>query len=74
MISDAYVEVTCDGCNTVEIVQLTAIACRGWDERNVPAHLENIGWSIEGDKTYCDECTNARSQPVKKRGTRHGTR
>lgn len=28
--SDAYIEVTCDGCHAVEVVQLTATA-HGWD-------------------------------------------
>ena len=73
MISDAYVEVTCDGCHDIEIVQLTATACRGWDERNVPDRLKSIGWSIDGDETYCEECTKARSHPTKRR-SRHGTR
>jgi len=62
-VSDAYVEVTCDGCHAIEVVQLTAIACRGWDERNVAAHLKSIGWTVEGDLHYCDECRPRRSQP-----------
>ena len=56
MLSDAYIEVTCDGCHQVEVVQLTATAKRGWDERNVARHLESIGWSVDGDCHYCEHC------------------
>ena len=75
MISDAYVEVTCDGCNTVEIVQLTAIACRGWDERNVPDYLRRIGWTVNGDEHLCDECMKSiHSESKPKKGKANGTR
>jgi len=62
MLSDAYVEVSCDGCHAVEVVvTLTAIACNGWDERNVASYLKSIGWSVDGDEHYCDECTKGDS-------------
>jgi len=56
MLSDAYIEATCDGCHQVEVVQLTATAKRGWDERNVARHLESIGWLVDGDCHYCEDC------------------
>ena len=56
MLSDAYIEATCDGCHQVEVVQLTATAERGWDERNVVRHLESIGWLVDGDCHYCEDC------------------
>jgi hypothetical protein len=59
MLSDACVNVTCDGCQWVEVVQLTATA-HGWDERDVAAHLKSIGWATEGDEHYCDECLRSR--------------
>lgn len=61
MLSDAYIDVTCDGCHTVEVVPLTAIACRGWDERHVPDRLRSIGWIVDGDEHYCDECRKKHS-------------
>jgi hypothetical protein len=60
MIWDAYVRVECDGCHDSVEVCLTAIACRGWDERNVKGHLESIGWLVDGDDTYCEECGKTR--------------
>jgi len=62
MLSDAYVEATCDGCHQVEIVQLTATAGKGWDERNAACYLKSIGWLVDGDCHYCEECkkTNPR--------------
>ncbi len=62
MYSDAYIDVTCDGCHHVEQVQLTSIARNGWDERNVPAYLKNIGWSVLDDKHYCEECVHVMSE------------
>jgi hypothetical protein len=53
--SDAYIEVTCDGCHEIEVVQLTATA-RGYDERNVAGHLESLGWLVDGETHYCEEC------------------
>jgi hypothetical protein len=55
-ISDAYVEVECDGCHTVEVVTLTAIAWNCWDERNVKDHMKSMGWSITEDGDYCEDC------------------
>ena len=54
--------VTCDGCEWVEVVQLTATARRGWDERDVAAHLESVGWTTVGDEHYCDECSHRREE------------
>lgn len=54
-VSDAHVEVTCDRCHAIEVVQLTATA-RGWDERNIADYLKDIGWTVAGDLHYCDEC------------------
>jgi hypothetical protein len=55
MLSDAYIEVTCDGCHEIEVVTLTATA-KGWDERNVKPYLKSIGWLVDGDCHYCPEC------------------
>jgi len=57
MLSDAFIEVTCDGCHAVEVIQLTATA-HGWDERDVEAHLEARGWTITDDKHWCEDCTD----------------
>jgi len=55
-LSDAYVNAVCDGCHVIEVVRLTAIACRGWDERFVASHLQRIGWIVEENRHYCGEC------------------
>jgi len=55
-VSDAYVDVTCDVCHVVEQVRLTATAGRGWDERNVEDRLARLGWLVQGDKHYSENC------------------
>jgi len=55
-LSDAYIEVTCDGCHAIEVIQLTAIACHGWDERNVPNYMKRRDWTVNGDEHFCEEC------------------
>jgi hypothetical protein len=60
MRSDAYIRVTCDCCGDEVEVGLTAIACRGWDARNVGAHMKRLGWTT-GDEDYCDECSRQRA-------------
>mgnify|MGYP003443977223 FL=1 len=54
--SDAYINVTCDKCEYLEEVELTAIACKGWDERNVKAVLKNHGWLCDDDQEICESC------------------
>jgi hypothetical protein len=55
-LSDAYIDVTCDGCHSIEQIQLTAMARGGWDERDLKYKLEDISWIIVGDLHYCEEC------------------
>lgn len=57
MLSDAYVEVTCDGCHAIEIVTLTATGHgNSWDERDVARRIQRLGWVLAGDCHYCNEC------------------
>lgn len=57
MRSDAYITVTCDECGDVhEEIQICAIAGGGWDERNVDAHLRDLGWFLEGGNDICPDC------------------
>lgn len=67
MLSDAYIEVTCDGCHAIEVVELTRTSRAAWDERNIAGHMERIGWLVDGDCHYCDECK-------KNFGGKHGPR
>ncbi len=53
---DAQIEVMCPECGESEIVPLTATACRGWDERDVDAHLRALGWESDGDEQLCPDC------------------
>ncbi len=55
-LSDAYVEVSCDGCALIEVVRLTPTAGHAWDERNVEARLKAIGWWGNGTTHYCEDC------------------
>jgi hypothetical protein len=65
MRSDAYIRVTCDCCGDEVEVGLEAIACNGWDERNVNAHLRRLEWTTGGDdKDYCDECSRLRAEEM----------
>jgi len=56
--SDAFVWVECDkeGCNEQIEVQLTALAGRGWDDRNVDGSLRHWGWEKWDGKDICDSC------------------
>lgn len=60
--SDAYINVTCDKCEYLEEVELTAIACKGWDERNVKGVLKSRGWLCEGDQEICESCRDEAEQ------------
>lgn len=63
-LSDAYVRVSCDcreghrfGCDVEEEVHLTAVAQRGYDERNVAATLAALGWVVTDDGRHiCPDC------------------
>ena len=57
MLSDAYIEVECDGCGAMEVVTLSSTA-RGWDEQNVADYLKSIRWSTHGGQNFCEECTS----------------
>lgn len=57
MRSDAYIMVTCDGCDDVVEVQLVATARGGYDDRNVNGELEAQGWTVDGDRDLCEACT-----------------
>ena len=65
-ISDAYVSVECDAprCRENEDVTLTALGTRGreWDDRNVKAHLERLGWTVDGNRTLCPEHAEGRGE------------
>lgn len=54
--SDAYIRVMCDKCEYVEEVELTALARKGWDERNVKTALENHGWLCDDGQEICESC------------------
>ena len=56
MRSDAYILVTCDICKCSEEIQLTATARGGYDERDVDAQLQNMGWDISDGMDVCAEC------------------
>jgi hypothetical protein len=56
MISDAYVRVTCNGCETEEEIPLTATA-KGYDDRNLKRDIEKLGWKMVGENVHhCADC------------------
>jgi hypothetical protein len=56
-ISDAFVNVACDKCGHEEPYELTAIACKGWDARNITeTFLARRGWVVKGAQHFCDGC------------------
>lgn len=59
--SDAYIRVECDTCHDTIEVELLALAAHGtYDERNVDAALQRLGWRDEGDNIHtCDGCLDA---------------
>lgn len=59
MRSDAYIRVSCDKCEDPDMdeeVELTALACGGYDERNVDASLKRNGWKKDGERDICPNC------------------
>lgn len=59
MISDAYVKLTCDGCEAEEEILLTATAKYGsYDSRNVEKAIASLGWKTisEDDEHRCANC------------------
>lgn len=56
MKSDAYIIVTCDSCRTSLEIELTALASRGWDDRNVNTELAREGWECAEGRDICPEC------------------
>ena len=51
----AFRLVECDGCGETEEVELTSTAS-GYDDRDVDAQLQRLGWKVEGDHDYCPGC------------------
>lgn len=62
-LSDAYIRVMCDKCKYEEEMELTAIACNGWDARNLDGELMSWGWKTRGDEHICDSCLEDEDTP-----------
>lgn len=57
MIQAATISVECDNCGDSVSYELTKLAAPGeWDQRNLMKQMEKDGWTVYGDKTYCDAC------------------
>lgn len=68
-ISDAFVYVSCDDCGAGEEVELTPLAGRGWDDRNVAKYLLRTGWGVNEDEGtyYCQDCVERRDGRAEQR-------
>lgn len=62
MINSPVVVIDCDGCGVEsDPVACCALAGNCWDTRNVPAMLKRWGWTVDGERTYCEECSEQRA-------------
>lgn len=60
-ISDAYVTVCCDECGWEDNIELTALAHHGaYDMRYVARQMERSGWTKDGERDICGECSYAK--------------
>lgn len=57
MRTDPAITVICDECNDDMEVGLTALARGSYDERDVDAKLEREGWTKDGDRDLCSDCS-----------------
>jgi len=49
----------CDECGEMShSMDLTMLAGGGWDDRNVKPELKRMGWTIDGERTVCPECSH----------------
>lgn len=62
MRGDPFVLVICDidGCGEEYEAPLTPLAGNCFDMRGVDNQLKRAGWSKDGDRDYCAECTEDR--------------
>lgn len=61
MRNEPVLIVTCDGeaCGGEEYeASLTALAGRCWDARGVDAELKRAGWTKDGSRDFCPECSD----------------
>jgi hypothetical protein len=58
-INDPIITVSCDAenCRSTEEFDLTSLARGGWDQRNVIPQLKKRGWTVDGDRTICPDCS-----------------
>lgn len=69
MISDAFVEVTCNKCQETEKVQLDISGKHVWHwerfEDTFEEALDELGWKIGNNDTHtCQVCLEEASEPV----------
>jgi len=60
MVNDPQVMVTCDKCNYEDRYNMTSVAQRSWDNRNLEAQLKRYGWTLPNGingETICAECS-----------------
>lgn len=57
MRGEPFIIVSCDVCDDEFEVSLTALAGGGYDERNVDNRLEREGWTKDGERDLCSECS-----------------
>ena len=55
-MGEPIVIVECDSCKEKQEIELTPLAQRSWDMRNVFSKLHIMGWHIHGDATICPDC------------------
>jgi hypothetical protein len=63
-VMDPVIRACCDKCECdSDEMHLTPLARSGsYDERSIPGQLRHMGWTIEGDKTFCPDCVPSKDK------------
>lgn len=57
MIGDPTITVYCDRCTHEESFDLTPLAGKSWDARNLPGEMRRAGWVKTDDgELFCEDC------------------
>lgn len=55
MILDPIQPVECDQCQQRDEFDMTSLAQRSWDNRNLDAKMKRAGWLTDGEWHFCCE-------------------
>lgn len=65
-ICDPAILVVCDACGIEDQFNLTKLAGRGWDDRNLDSSMKRAGWTLRPDgEWFCPDCTEEAKEAEK---------